>query len=119
MRGSSCDAEVEVDRGWPHGIHPGPWYREHAEDIVYEAALSVQGPLLHSLGATVATCALFLAPRGARGWARRKCCLASIGKENTPGRCFYRECYAFALWCVGAVLCSQRLADHTLGIFEE
>ena len=36
--------------------------------IVYEAALSVQGPLLYSLGATVATCVLFLAPRGARGW---------------------------------------------------
>ena len=37
-------------------------------DIVYEAALSVQGPLLYSLGATVATCVLLLAPRGARGW---------------------------------------------------
>lgn len=88
-------------------------------DIVYEAALSVQGPLLYSLGATAATCVLFLAPCGARGWARRKCCSASIGKENAPGRCFYRERYAFALWCVGAVLCGQRLADHTLGIFEE
>ena len=37
-------------------------------DIVYEAALSVQGPLLYSLGATVATCVLFLAQRGARGY---------------------------------------------------
>lgn len=35
-------------------------------DIVYKAALSVQGPLLYSLGATVATCVLFLAPLGAR-----------------------------------------------------
>ena len=40
-------------------------------NIVCEAALSVQGPLLYSLGATVATCVLFLALRGARGWARR------------------------------------------------
>lgn len=39
-------------------------------DIVYEAALSVQGPLLYSLGATVATCVLFLAQRGARGYGR-------------------------------------------------
>lgn len=37
-------------------------------NIVCEAALSVQGPLLYSLGATVATCVLLLAPRGARGW---------------------------------------------------
>lgn len=39
-------------------------------DIVYEAALSVQGPLLYSLGATAATCVLFLAQRGARGYGR-------------------------------------------------
>lgn len=35
-------------------------------NIVCEAALSVQGSLLYSLGATVATCVLFLALRGAR-----------------------------------------------------
>lgn len=40
-------------------------------DIVYEVALSVQGPLLYSLGATVATCVLFLALRRVRGWTRR------------------------------------------------
>ena len=39
-------------------------------NIACEAVLSVQSPLLYSLGATVATCVLFLAQRGARGYGR-------------------------------------------------
>lgn len=35
-------------------------------NIVCDAALSVQGPLLYLLDATAATCVLFLALRGAR-----------------------------------------------------
>ena len=52
------------DLSWAYGIV------SMLMDIVYEAALSVQGPLLYSLGATVATCVLLLAPRGARGYRR-------------------------------------------------
>lgn len=53
-------------------------------DIVYEAALSVQGPLLYSLGATVATCVLFLALRRVRGWARRSAVQLRKAKKTLP-----------------------------------
>lgn len=53
-------------------------------DIVYEAALSVQGPLPYSLGATVATCVLFLALRRVRGWARRSAVRLRKAKKTLP-----------------------------------
>lgn len=88
-------------------------------DIVYEAALSVQGPVAVLVGRYGGDLRVVLGAAPCEGMGATECCSASIGKENTPGRCFYRECCALALWCVGAVLCGQRLADHTLGIFEE
>ena len=53
-------------------------------NIVYEAALSVQGPLLYSLGATVATYVLFLALRRVRGWARRSAVRLRKAKKTLP-----------------------------------
>lgn len=88
-------------------------------NIVCEALLSVQGPVAVLVGCYGGDLRVVLGAAQCEGMDATECCSASIGKENTPGRCFYRECYAFALWCVGAVLCGQRLADHTLGIFEE
>lgn len=88
--------------------------------IVCEAVLSVRGLSVAVLvGCYGGGLRVVLGAAPCEGMGATECCSASIGKENTPGRCFYRECCAFALWCVGAVLCGQRLADHTLGIFEE
>lgn len=103
----------------PMGFILGLCHREHARKHCVRGCAFGPGPVAVLVGRYGGDLRVVLGAVRCEGMGATECCSASIGKENTPGRCFYRECYAFALWCVGAVLCGQRLADHTLGIFEE
>ncbi len=103
----------------PMGFILGLWHREYAREHRVRGAAFGPRSVAVLVGCYGGDLRVVLGAARCEGMGATECCSASIGKENTPGRCFYRECYAFALWCVGAVLCGQRLADHTLGIFEE
>ena len=103
----------------PMGFILGLCHREHAREHRVRGRAFGPGPVAVLVGCYGGDLRVVLGAVRCEGMGATKCRSASIGKENTPGRCFYRECCAFALWCVGAVLCGQRLADHTLGVFEE
>lgn len=88
-------------------------------NIVCEAVLSVQGPLLYSLYGGDLRVVLGAARCEEVDRDKILSCPVSTSKKNAPGRLFYQERYTFELWHVCQALGSQRLADHALGVFDE
>lgn len=103
----------------PMGFILGLCHREHADGHCVRGRAFGPRSVAVLVGCNGGDLRVVLGAARCEGMGATECHPASIGKENAPDRCFYQERYTFALRCAGEALCGQRLADHTLRIFEE